>query len=157
VFISLSLAYNIIREQLIECSSSPIEFQWWNLETFFVFSRHYGFPSRGFSRKNLRLGRLGMGEKRGRIKIFGSLPFAKRVKISKKTNLHTCTGGGQIVFFFLYRIFKRVQNVYKDEFVHQLQICSPKKNESALDCHLFLFYKFKHFYTAFLLQNEKSF
>jgi hypothetical protein len=63
-------------------------------------------------------------------KIFGSLPFAKRVKNSKKPNLHTCKGGVQIVFSFTVYT-KGIQKVYKDEFVHQLQICSPKKDESV--------------------------
>jgi hypothetical protein len=64
------LANNILSQQLIECSSSPIEFRRWDLEIFFVFSRHYGFPSRWFSRKNLRLWGIGMGEKRGQKKDF---------------------------------------------------------------------------------------
>ncbi len=53
------------------------------------------------------------------------------MKNSKKPNLHTCKGGVQIVFSFTVYT-KGVQKVYKDEFVHQLQICSPKKDESAI-------------------------
>ena len=52
------------------------------------------------------------------------------MKNSKKPNLHTCKGGVQIVFSFTVYT-KGVQKVYKDEFVHQLQICSPKKDESV--------------------------
>ncbi len=70
-----------------------------------------------------------MGEKRGRKKNCGSHPFTKIVKNSKKLNLLTCKGGIQIVFSFTGSI--RVQKVYKDEFVHQLQICKLKKDESV--------------------------
>jgi hypothetical protein len=76
-----------------------------------------------------------MGEKRRneeRKKIFGSLPFAKRVKNSKKSNLHTCKGGVQIVFSFTVYT-KGVQKVYKDEFVHQLQICSQQKGRECIN------------------------
>jgi hypothetical protein len=61
-----------------------------------------------------------MGEKRGKKKIFGSLPFAKRVKNSKKPNLHTCKGG--------VKSFFPKQDIHTGTKGVQRRICTPATN-----------------------------
>jgi hypothetical protein len=72
-----------------------------------------------------------MGEKRGKKKILGSLPFAKRVKNSKKPNLHTCKGGVQIIFFSKQNIHTCTKGVQRRIYTPAANMYPQKGRECA--------------------------
>jgi hypothetical protein len=63
-------------------------------------------------------------------KLVRSIARSRSQKNERSLNRSRSINRSRQLCFTVYT--KGVQKVYKDEFVHQLQICSPKKDESAV-------------------------